>query len=218
MQSFALVALLSALFMTGVTAGPYKRWALYKKPYNTSFWCLFCIETLRDQPNDANSPVLFTFSDAPSSAFPSGTDVPHPKPTGAHGSGGQIYICHPIDPSAVPPPTSALTSSPAPTSTILAPMGDVPAPGDGQGSSPTYICYPADPANVPAPNPSGPAPTSNAPNPSVPTSSTDNPNPAPTESKPPGGPSYICHPADPAGTPKDKPAPSSPAPTITPTP
>ena len=38
MQSFALVGLLAALFTSGVTAGPYKRWGFTnKKLYDTLF-------------------------------------------------------------------------------------------------------------------------------------------------------------------------------------
>ena len=194
------------------------------------------------------SSVLFSFSGTPPSALPSGTGVPQAVPTGAQGPGGLIYICHPVDPSAVSASypsgssnatLSAIPSGPVPTATPPIdgsspataappmPTGDAPEPTGAQGSDgPVYICYPADSAAAPAPNPSGPIPTSNAPDPSAP-AGTDIPQPVPIGS-PSGGPSYVCRPADPAaapapsaGTPSDAPltpVPSGPVPTSSPTP
>ena len=179
------------------------------------------------------SSVLFSFSGTPPSALPSGTGVPQAVPTGAQGPGGSVYICHPVDPSAVSASypgdssnatLSAIPSGPVPTSTPLIdgsspatgalpmPTGGAPVPTGGQGSDgPVYICYPADSAAAPAPNPSGPVPASNAPNPSA-LAGTDIPKPVPSGSQPSGGPSYVCRPADPAaapapstGTPSDAP-------------
>jgi len=137
-------------------------------------------------------------------------------PTGAPGSGGLIYICHPIDPSAVPAPNpdnatlSAIPSGPVPTSAptsdsnlgtgaLPTPTSGAPQPTGSQGSGGLiYVCYPADSGAVPAPNASAPAPASITP--SAP-GSTDSPNSVPAGSQPSGGPSYFCYPADSADAP-----------------
>ena len=206
-----------------------------------------CITTLRDQPEDVPSSVLFSFSDAPPSTLPSGTGVPQAVPTGAQGPDGSIYICHPIHPSAFPlsypgspnnATLSAIPSGLAPTSappvgdwnpgTGAPPMptGSAPPSTDGQGSGgPIYICYPADSAGAPANHPFRSVPIPNAPNPSAPASDTNIPNPVPTGSPPSDGPSYVCYPADSAsplapsdGTPPLTPVRFGPVPTGTPTP
>ena len=158
-------------------------------------------------------------------------------PTGAPGSGGSIYICHPIDPSAVPAPNpdnatlSAIPSGPVPTSAPTSdsnpgtgapptPTGGAPSPTGSQGAGgPIYICYPADSNAAPGPDASA-APATMTPSASGP-SGTDTPNPVPSSSQPSGGPSYLCHPADPAAAPTPlagTPVPSGPVPTSEPTP
>jgi len=183
--------------------------------------------------------VIFSFSDTPTSAFPSGTGVPSSVPTGAPGSGGQIYVCYPADPSALPVPypstpssatLSAIPSDPVPTSapadSTSVPPSPTSAPSDptsGQGG-PVYICRPADPSAPPAPIPgtstmpvpSDPVPTSDAPSVSAPDSTAGVPPSMPTDKHGAGGPDYVCYPVDPASVPTPLPSTmttSDPAPT-----
>ena len=188
---------------------------------------------ISDDPSETTSSVIFSFSDVPTSTFPSGTSIPA-VPTGGPGSGGQIYVCYPVDPSAPsaipsdPIPTLApsdSTSAPAdPTSAPSDPTSAPPSPTSGQGG-PTYICYPAGPSAPPAPIPSAtnmpvpsdPVPTSDAPSVSAPDPTAGVPPPVHTDKHGPGGPDYVCYPVDPASIPTPLPSTASdPVPTSTP--
>ncbi|KIM35081.1 hypothetical protein M413DRAFT_369529 [Hebeloma cylindrosporum] len=201
MRSFALVGLSAALFMTGVTAGPYKR----------------------DSTTGISSSAVFSLASA-------STGVPSPLPTGGQGSGSQIMICHPIDLSTVPAPypgipinaTSAIPSGSVPTSSLLVPSSSLlvstpapsvsisisaPTPTGSQGSGgPAYICQPADPSFIPPANPgttntsiaSVPVSTSDAPSVSALGSTTGIPLPTSTDIPASVRSIYICYAADPA--------------------
>ena len=161
---------------------------------------------IRDDPSETTSSRIFSFSNPPS-AFPSGTGVP--------GSGGQTYICYPVDPSASSAIPSGSTPTSAPTDSASAPPGSAPSyptsappsPTSGQGG-PTYICHPAGPSATPAPIPSDPVCTSDAPSLSAPDSSTGVPPPMHTEKHGPGGPDYVCYPMDPTSAPAPLPSPT----------
>ena len=109
---------------------------------------------------------------APTSAPPAPTDSTS-APTDGQGSGGPVYICHPVDSAA--PPSGSSPASDAPSFSL--PTGtDSPQPmptgSQGPGDAVYLQCHPVDPAATsagypgspndatPTPFSSGPAPTS----------------------------------------------------------
>ncbi|KIM35350.1 hypothetical protein M413DRAFT_32543 [Hebeloma cylindrosporum] len=119
-----------------------------------------------------NATLSATLSDpAPTSATPVPTDSDS-GPSDGQGSGGPIYICHPIDSSAAPSPSGSATPSDAPSLSATGTDVPQPSPTDGQGSGDSiYLqCRPT--------NSSGrSAPSSGTPSDATPTPISD---PAPT--------------------------------------
>ena len=92
---------------------------------------------LRDQHREGPPPVP-SVSGIPSPALPPGTGVPHPKPTGDHGSGNLVYLYHPRDPSSLPLPPGTGVPQPNPT-------------GHNGPGGPVDIHNPSRPSSLPPP-------------------------------------------------------------------
>src|SRR5437016_2453813 len=170
-----------------------------------------------------SSNISYSFSDIPTSAFPSGTGAPQPAPTDAQGSGASIFVCHPLDPSSVPGTSDNATMTPIPSGAVPSDVPPVSASGSVTGAPPVstggggpiYICHPADSSAIPAPSgtpdnaTATPIPSAPVPSVSGLGSGTGAPQPVPTGGQGSGGTSYICYPVNsaagsmPAGIPNN---------------